>query len=124
MLKLRIFVGTVLCLLTACTAAAGVLTVQCKAPTTSQDGGTCSEPVLVPRNPADSVTVHFRWAGVSAGEDSVRVAPGAIARLSDRVVPPGDYIVYAWASDRDGAGCVTSITKRVSAVPGAVEELK
>lgn len=113
-LKVALF-ALLITMIFGCSANAGVLNMQCTAPTQDNDGGTCDTPRLVTRAATDSMWVHFRWSGPTAGEDSVRVAPGSVARLAPVTVPPGSYVVAAWPSDSFSVGCTVAITKVVRA---------
>lgn len=99
------------------TSCAATLRMGATAPSQDNDG-TCTSPVLVAAPNAPRI-VHFRWVGPVAGEDSVAVTSGQLATLQ-RNVTPGQYVVYGWASDAGGAGCVDSVRVTIKAAPWRV----
>ena len=115
MRRLAILCAAVLVVLSSCGAT---LRMHATAPTFDNDG-TCTSPVLIAAPVSIPRMLHFSWTGPLSGEDSVATSSGVLVTLT-RTVPPGVYVVRAWASDAGGAGCDTSITTILKAPPWKV----
>ena len=99
-------------------SCSSTLRLTATAPAFDNDG-LCSSPVLLAVGPLAPRMMHFRWNGPVVGEDSLAATAGN-AVVFTRTVPPGLYTIVAWASDSGGAGCDTTITRRLKAAPWRV----
>ena len=99
-------------------SCSSTLRITATAPTSDNDGP-CGAPVLLAAAPLAPRMLHFRWSGPVMGEDSLAATAGNGVTLT-RTVPPGLYAITAWASDSGGAGCDTTIMRRLKAPPWRV----
>ncbi len=102
-----------LCITSCNPTAASILAIRATAPTQDNDS-TCASPVLL--TGSGTVVMHFRWIGLTSGEDSLVAVRGSLAGVA-RWVRAGSYRCYAWASNGGGAGCADSLTVMLSAPP-------